>query len=160
MSNNKSNLEKVAEFHRMANQPVLHLPKVPDADRAKLRIDLIQEELNELKQAFEEQDIVGVADAISDILYVTYGTALECGLTNCLQKCFDEVHSSNMSKFCNSLEEAEDTVKAYKDKGEEVYYKEVEDKWVIYDKTTNKVKKSINYSAPRLWKVLAIIYSL
>ncbi len=151
MSNNKSNLEKVAEFHRMANQPVLYFSKVPDADRAKLRIDLIQEELNELKQAFDEQDIVGVADAISDILYVTYGTALECGLTNCLQECFDEVHSSNMSKFCNSLEEAEDTVKAYKDK---VYYKKVGNKWVIYDKTTHKVKKSIDYFRPNLQHVL------
>ena len=69
----------------------------PDSKIVQLRIDLIEEELNELKEAINNNDIVEVADALTDILYVTYGAGHSFGVD--LDKCFDEVQNSNMSKL-------------------------------------------------------------
>ena len=69
----------------------------PDEKIVKLRYDLIQEELAELKDAINQKDLKEVADALTDILYVTYGAGVAFGIN--LDRCFDEVHSSNMSKI-------------------------------------------------------------
>ena len=73
-------LNQVAEFHRTFNAPILENPQIPSAERCKLRIALLQEELNELKQAIEDQDIVEIADALCDLQYVLSGAVLEFGL--------------------------------------------------------------------------------
>ena len=92
-----SNFNKVKTFMNTYGQEVKDKPQFPDYKIVQLRIDLIQEELNELKEAVKNNDIVEVADALSDLLYVTYGGGHSFGID--LDKCFDEVQNSNMSKL-------------------------------------------------------------
>jgi len=92
-----SNFESVGQFMKTFGQDVKTIPEIPDADTADLRLELIAEELNELYDAIEEIDIVAIADALTDILYVTYGAGHAFGID--LDKCFTEVQRSNMSKL-------------------------------------------------------------
>ena len=89
-----SNFNKVKTFMNTYGQEVKDKPEFPNAKIVQLRIDLIQEELNELKEAINDKDIVEVADALTDILYVTYGAGHSFGVN--LDSCFDEVQRSNM----------------------------------------------------------------
>ena len=109
-------LRLVAEFHTTFKHPILPSPSIPDESRCRLRVALIAEELKELEVAILEQDIVGVADALCDIQYVLSGAVLEFGLSEKFKALFDEVQRSNMSKACNSEEEAERTIEFYKKK--------------------------------------------
>ena len=92
-----SNFTRVMDFMNNFGQEVKYNPEFPDEKVQKLRISLIEEELEELKEAIENKDVVGVADALTDILYVTYGAGAAFGID--LDKCFEEVHNSNMSKL-------------------------------------------------------------
>jgi len=92
-----SNFIRVIDFMNNFGQEVKYNPEFPDEKVQKLRISLIEEELEELKEAMGKEDMVGVADALTDILYVTYGAGAAFGID--LDKCFEEVHSSNMSKL-------------------------------------------------------------
>lgn len=92
-----SNFNKVKAFMNTYGQDVNENASFPDDTVVQLRVDLIEEELNELKEAIKNNDIVEVADALTDILYVTYGAGHSFGVD--LDKCFDEVQRSNMSKL-------------------------------------------------------------
>jgi predicted HAD superfamily Cof-like phosphohydrolase len=92
-----TNFLKVREFMETFGQEVLNKPKFPNDKTIKLRIDLIKEELNELEEAINNNNLVEVADALTDILYVTYGAGHSFGIN--LDACFDEVQNSNMSKL-------------------------------------------------------------
>ena len=92
-----SNFNKVKTFMNTYGQEVKERATFPENKIVQLRIDLIEEELNELKEAVKNNDIVEVADALTDILYVTYGAGHAFGIN--LDKCFEEVQSSNMSKL-------------------------------------------------------------
>lgn len=92
-------LEQVQIFHETFGQPVLNYPKVPSKERCELRFKLIEEELKEFKEAYENNDIVESADALIDLVYVVHGSLLEFGLTNIDDQLFDEVQRSNMSKL-------------------------------------------------------------
>ena len=92
-----SNFNKVKTFMNTYGQEVKESATFPENKIVQLRIDLIEEELNELKEAVKNNDIVEVADALTDILYVTYGAGHSFGVD--LDKCFDEVQRSNMSKL-------------------------------------------------------------
>ena len=92
-----SNFNKVKTFMNTYGQEVKEIATFPENKIVQLRIDLIEEELNELKEAVKNNDIVEVADALTDILYVTYGAGHSFGVD--LDKCFDEVQRSNMSKL-------------------------------------------------------------
>ena len=92
-----SNFNKVKTFMNTYGQEVKDKASFPENKIVQLRIDLIEEELNELKEAVKNNDIVEVADALTDILYVTYGAGHSFGVD--LDKCFDEVQQSNMSKL-------------------------------------------------------------
>jgi predicted HAD superfamily Cof-like phosphohydrolase len=91
------NQEKVAAFMRLAQQEVKTKPDLPDAAVQHLRWKLIIEEAVEFSDAVAAQDLVAIADAIGDLLYVVYGAAVAFGIP--AQAIFDEVHRSNMSKF-------------------------------------------------------------
>ena len=117
-----SNFEDVKTFMKTFGQVVRIKPKFPDENTMKLRYDLIKEELNELEQAMKEKDLKEVADALTDILYVTYGAGCAYGID--LDKCFKEVQRANMSKL------GEDGKPIYNEKG--------------------KVMKGPNYSEPNL----------
>jgi predicted HAD superfamily Cof-like phosphohydrolase len=86
----------VEHFHRTFDGPYGGKPGFPSEDTQTLRYDLIKEELLELGDAMDDVDLVGIADALADLLYVVYGTACSFGLD--MQEIFDEVHRSNMSK--------------------------------------------------------------
>ena len=121
-----SNFNKVKTFMNTYGQDVKEKAEFPENKIVQLRIDLIEEELNELKEAIKNKDIVEVADALTDILYVTYGAGHSFGVN--LDECFDEVQRSNMSKL------GEDGNPIYNDSG--------------------KVMKGPNYFAPNLRKLL------
>ena len=92
-----TNFEKVKLFMQTYGQEVKAKANFSDEKTNKLRVDLIKEELDELKKAMDEKDLLEVADALTDILYVTYGAGHAFGIN--LDKCFDEVQGSNMSKL-------------------------------------------------------------
>jgi len=92
-----SNFSSVKKFMSTFGQEVKTKPDFPDEKIQKLRIDLIEEELSELKDAIKNKDMKEVADALTDILYVTYGAGHAFGID--LDSCFDEVQKSNMSKL-------------------------------------------------------------
>ena len=123
-----SNFNKVKAFMNTYGQDVDEKASFPEDTIVQLRVDLIEEELNELKEAIKNNDLVEVADALTDILYVTYGAGHSFGVD--LDKCFDEVQRSNMSKL------GEDGNPIYNESG--------------------KVMKGPNYSAPDLKKIIEL----
>jgi len=92
-------IEQVKLFHKTFGQPVLTKPTIPSKERCDLRFKLIEEELEEFKEAYENNDIVEVADALTDLLYVIFGSHIEFGLSEIAEELFDEVQKSNMSKL-------------------------------------------------------------
>ena len=92
-----TNFEKVRFFMQTYGQEVKSKAAFSDEKTNKLRINLIKEELEELQQAMKEKNLLEVADALTDILYVTYGAGHAFGID--LDKCFNEVQNSNMSKL-------------------------------------------------------------
>ena len=92
-----TNFEKVGHFMKTFGQEVKTKSEISSDKINSLRINLINEELDELKKAIVEKDILEIADALTDILYVTYGAGHAFGIN--LDKCFDEVQNSNMSKL-------------------------------------------------------------
>ena len=117
-----SNFEDVKTFMETFGQMVRTKPQFPDEETMQLRYDLIKEELNELEQAMKTKNLKEVADALTDILYVTYVAGYAYGIN--LDKCFKEVQRANMSKLGN------DGKPIYNEKG--------------------KVMKGPNYSKPNL----------
>lgn len=99
MKMNKTTLEQVREFHETYGLPVEAAPKIDDERTNALRINLLAEELDELKEALDEGDVMGVLDALTDLQYVLDGAYLSFGLHHVKQVAFDEVHRSNMSKL-------------------------------------------------------------
>ena len=92
-----TNFELVGDFMEAFGQSVQVDPTWPDFNTRELRIELIQEELEELSDAVADRDMVQIADALTDLLYVVYGAGHSFGID--LDECFQEVHSSNMSKL-------------------------------------------------------------
>ena len=121
-----SNFQKVKAFMKTFGQEVKEKAEFPNEKIIKLRYALIKEELEELKEAIEQKDIIEIADALTDILYVTYGAGHAFGIN--LDKCFNEVQESNMSKL------GEDNKPIYNEHG--------------------KVMKGPNYFKPNLNKYL------
>jgi len=92
-----TNFNSVKKFMEIFGQEVKKNPEFPSDKIIKLRYDLIQEELEEFKKAIEDKNLKEIADSLTDILYVTYGAGIAFGID--LDKCFDEVQRSNMSKL-------------------------------------------------------------
>ena len=92
-----SNFELVGDFMEAFGQKVELEPTWPDFNTRELRLELIQEELDELSEAVADRDMIEIADALTDLLYVVYGAGHAFGIE--LDECFHEVHRSNMSKL-------------------------------------------------------------
>jgi predicted HAD superfamily Cof-like phosphohydrolase len=134
---------------------VLESPVIPDEDRCALRVNLLQEELDELKQAIADKDITAVADALSDLQYVLSGAILEFGLGYKFKDLFEEVQRSNMSKVCEDYSTAEETVAFYMEKdGTQGFIRESHSGFLVYRTTDKKVLKSVRYSPADLEKIL------
>lgn len=148
-------LNQVAEFHRTFKHPIEEEPVIPAADRCRLRVNLLAEELKELEKAIADKDITEVADALCDLQYVLSGAVLEFGLGEKFPALFDEVQRSNMSKACDSLEEAEKTVAYYqKERGFDCYIREEDGHFLVYRSGDHKTLKSVNYSPADLKSIL------
>jgi len=147
-------LNQVAEFHKTFNAPILDSPQIPSSERCSLRVALLQEELNELKQAIDDQNLVEIADALCDLQYVLSGAVLEFGLGEKFVELFNEVQRSNMSKACDNEEQAKETVEHYRLKGEEAYYEKSGDKYNVHRTSDNKVLKNKYYSSADLKSIL------
>lgn len=147
-------LNQVAEFHKTFNAPILDHPTIPNADRCNLRISLLQEELNELKDAIANNDLVEIADALCDLQYVLSGAVLEFGLGEKFVPLFDEVQRSNMSKACATQQEADETIAFYKEKGEDAFAQKSGDKINVHRVSDNKVLKNKYYSPADLKSIL------
>lgn len=92
-----TNFELVEDFMEAMGQEVNAVPTFPEDDIQRLRLDLIEEELDELHYAIDNKDMVEIADALGDLLYVVYGAGHAFGID--LDECFKEIHASNMSKL-------------------------------------------------------------
>ena len=118
-----------------------------DPKLVKYRLDLIEEEVTELREAISNKDFTETVDALTDILYVVYGAYTAFGVD--ADKAFDLVHKSNMSKLCKNKKEALATVEYYKndDRYDSPNYRlSPEGKYyVVYNESTKKILKSINY---------------
>lgn len=126
----QSTLERVQIFHETYELPVKNSPDISDEKTNRLRINLLEEEVSELKEALENNDIVEVLDALTDIQYVLDGAYLSFGLQHLKETAFAEVQRSNMSKLG-------------------------EDGKPIRRESDGKVMKGPNYSAPDLAQFLA-----
>ena len=122
-----TNFESVKKFMKTFGQEIKEKANFPNEKITSLRYELIKEEVKELKEAINKKDLKEVADALTDILYVTYGAGHSFGIN--LDKCFKEVQNSNMSKL------DEDGKPIYNDKG--------------------KVMKGPNYFKPNFTKILS-----
>ena len=123
-----TNFERVKKFMETFGQEVKSEASFPKDKIIRLRLDLIREELSELKEALEKKDIKEVADALTDILYVTYGAGHSFGVD--LDSCFNEVQNSNMSKLG--------------DDGKPIYNE------------SGKVMKGPNYFKPNIKKIIGL----
>ena len=155
-----SNFDKVVDFNKTFGVTVHDNPQqnifIEDPKLVDLRMKLIIEEVEELKEAVNNHDMKETIDALSDILYVVYGAGASFGID--LDKTFDMVHESNMSKVCKNEDEADKTVQWYKDNSESYNKKNpaqapvdpawriINGKYVVYNKLTCKVLKSVNYN--------------
>ena len=107
-----TNFEKVGDFMEACDQEILDEPQFPDKDTINLRLNLIQEELDELVFAHEDNNLIEVADALTDLLYVIYGAGHAYGID--LDSCFEEVHESNMSKLVDGYAQKNERGKVMK----------------------------------------------
>ncbi len=147
-------LNQVAEFHRTFHAPVLDTPQIPVAARCDLRVSLLAEELDELRDAIAANDLVAVADALCDLQYVLSGAVLEFGLGHNFNQLFSEVQRSNMSKACATVAEAEATVAQYTAKGVPCHFVESDGLYLVYRDADRKTLKSVNYSPADLESIL------
>ena len=148
-------ISEVEEFNNVMGKSYQNQtkPTINKAD-ADFVVNFIQEELDELKEAIENKDIVEVFDAILDIAYVGLGNgAMVFGLKDKIEAGYAEVQASNLSKICSTEEEAMLTVAVRsKEQHTDCHYEEVNGKFVVYRSSDNKVMKSINYFRPNLKK--------
>lgn len=156
-------INEVGEFMTMMEHEQYDVPTIPTEACQKLRVNLIEEELKELKEAMANGDLVGVADGLADLIYVVNGTVKSCGMGNIIEALCDEVQRSNMSKGCVNEEEAEATILKYvselpegtpPEEADIFDYKQVADKFIVFRTTDGKGLKSINYSPANLLPIV------
>jgi len=151
-----SNFEKTINFNKSFNVPTFETVQnnifTENPKLVEFRLKLIREEVQELEEAVKNHDMAETIDALADILYVVYGAGVSLGIN--LDKAFNIVHESNMSKMCKTEEIAKRTVEKYKDDYkmkkhpyDSPDYKPSKSGFIVYNKSTGKVLKSIEYNA-------------
>lgn len=147
-------LKDIHIFNQTFHKPESDEPVIPK--NYQFVLDTIQEEKDELAAAFATNDIVGVADALADLLYFVGNGILATGLSDRFEKIWTEVQASNMSKVCTSEEDAKASVKYMENlKGVEYYYKQWTDSegkpyWIVYRKSDDKAGKCYKWFEPNL----------
>tara|TARA_B100001250_G_scaffold374713_1_gene361736 strand:- start:617 stop:1162 length:546 start_codon:yes stop_codon:yes gene_type:complete len=145
-------VNEVEDFNDTFGKPNNYEPTIPEKKEWMFVYEFIKEELEEYKEACEKGDIVEVLDALCDITYVSLGNGVMLhGLKGHIWEAYAEVQASNMSKSCETEQEAIDTVTVRSnEQKEECHYETVGDRFVVYRSRDRKVMKSINYFKPNL----------
>jgi predicted HAD superfamily Cof-like phosphohydrolase len=145
-------VNEVEEFNSTMGKPNNYEPTIPEKKEWQFVYDFILEELEEYKHACETGDIVEILDALCDIAYVSLGNGTMLhGLKDKIWPAYQEVQASNMSKACNSKEEAQQTVeKRSAEQDEPCHYEKVGKYYIVYRTRDRKVMKNVNYFRPDL----------
>lgn len=158
MENSLYFIQKVKEFNSVMGKESSNRTKPSlgtDNDQSFI-YNFILEELNEYMEACKKDDIVGIADALGDIMYVLCGGILMHGLQDKFIDIYNEIQASNMSKVCKTEEEAIKTVEIRSDQqGTPCHYEKIGEYYVVKRTADNKVMKSISYFAPNLEQFFA-----
>ena len=149
-----TNFQKVLEFNKAFNVKTFFEPQLDIFDKdpklVQLKLDLILEEVQEFKDAIKDKNMTEILDSVGDILYVVYGAATAFGFN--ADQVFNIIHQSNMSKLCDTEEDAIITVQKYKEEVPQRYdspaYRRSDNgiHWVVYNKSSGKILKSYKYS--------------
>jgi hypothetical protein len=145
-------VSEVEEFNTKFGKLNNQTPIIPNQADSDFVYNFVLEEVEELKEAYLKGDIVGVLDAILDITYVSLGNgAMTFGLKDKILAGYAEVHASNMSKSCKTVEEAIATVKKRSIEHKvPCHFEQINDIYIVYRTHDRKAMKSINYSKPNL----------
>lgn len=145
-------IDEVELFNATMGKPNNYEPTIPSKDEWMFVYNFILEELEEYREACERGDIVEVLDALCDITYVSLGNgAMLHGLKDKVWPAYQEVQASNMSKACQTEEDAKATViQRASEQGEECHYEKIGDYYIVYRSRDRKVMKNINYFRPDL----------
>ena len=147
-------VSEVEQFNKLMNNPNNYESTIPGKKDWQFVIDFVKEELEEYEQACKNGDIVEILDALCDIAYVSLGNGTMLhGLKDKIWPAYQEVQASNLSKACQSEEEAIITVqKRSEEQGEPCHWEKVSDMYIVYRTRDRKVMKSVNYFRPDLEK--------
>lgn len=145
-------VDEVEEFNAVMGKPNNYEPIIPERKEWEFVYNFILEELEEYREACERGDIVEVLDALCDITYVATGNGTMLhGLKDKIWPAYQEVQASNLSKACQTEDEAKATViQRSSEQGEECHYEKVGDYFIVYRSRDRKVMKNINYFKPDL----------
>ena len=145
-------VDEVEEFNAVMGKPNNYEPTIPERKEWEFVYDFILEELEEYREACERGDIVEVLDALCDITYVATGNGTMLhGLKDKIWPAYQEVQASNLSKACQTEEDAKATViQRSSEQGEECHYEKVGDYYVVYRTRDRKVMKNVKYFKPDL----------
>lgn len=152
-------INQVIDFMNLFGQEVKQKIDWPTPAIAELRVSLLEEEVKELREAIEQQDLVGVLDALTDIRYVLDGAIAAFGMQEIAPVAFNEVHESNMTKACATHKEALATQKKYNDEGIMTLIHEKDGIFLVKRLSDGKVLKSINWQEQDLPGLLNIFRS-
>lgn len=145
----KTQYEMVQELHKNAGHPVRLYPTIPHKKETDLMVGLIEEELKELKEAIANKDLKEVVDALGDLNVVINGACVRCGVD--ADSLAMLIHESNMSKFCDTEEEARLGATDYIQKGVPATYEQNElGNWVIYRDSDRKFLKGPGFFEPKI----------
>lgn len=145
-------IDEVEEFNAVMGKPNNYEPTIPERKEWEFVYNFILEELEEYREACEAGNVVEVLDALCDITYVATGNGTMLhGLKNKIWPAYQEVQASNLSKACQTEEEAKATViQRSSEQGEACHYEKVGDYYVVYRTRDRKVMKNVNYFRPNL----------
>lgn len=147
----RSYIDMVTDFQILFENPVGDKPELPE-DRWRLKIALIQEELDELEAACRANDKIEMLDAFCDIQYVLAGAIIEFGMQKNFEQAFLDVHESNMSKACKDMDETLKTMAHYSKQGVQTSFMVSDGKYIVFRVSDDKTLKSINYKPVNLTK--------
>lgn len=151
-SKNVPFVDEVEQFNKVMGKPNHYTPNIPEERwQWEFVYNFILEELDEYKEACEKKDIVGVADALGDIMYVLCNGIMLHGMKDTFINVYNEIQASNLSKVCKTEDIAIQTVKERETTlGKPCHYEKVGENWIVYRTEDMKVQKSIEYFKPNL----------
>lgn len=149
------NINKVADYHKTVGREVLPAPGIPEKMKnVDARLSIIENSVKELEAASYKGDVSGVLSALANLQYALNGAILEFGMQEVIQPAFDELHRSNMSRFCKTTKDAQDSCFKLMGKDIEAYYTLVGKNFVIRDRNNEKLLPGIHHTAPKMRAVL------